>query len=179
MKAKSASRTSKAKEPAENGNNGNKVGTTMMDEARIDQIIEKYQGKADGLIQILIEIQHENHWIPQDVVSQLSRRLNVPLSTVEHVVTFHKSLSLTPEATHEIHVCNGTGCHVRGAARVVDKVQDIIGVVAGETDPTSKFALHTVTCMGCCSSGPVMVVDGKLHEKVTPATAADVLKSQG
>ena|ERR1035437_4629135 len=149
-----------------------------MDDTKIAQIISKYEGKASALIQILVEIQHENHWIPQEVVEKVSQKLNVPLSQVQHIVTFHKSFSLTPEATHEIHVCDGTGCHVRGASRVVDAVQDVIGIGPGETDPELKFSLKTVTCLGCWSTGPVMVVDGEYHAKMTPAKAEDVLKDK-
>ena len=147
-----------------------------MDDAKIDKIINKHQGDASSLIQLLLEIQHETHWLSQEILVKVSKRLRVPLSQVQHVATFYKSLSVIPEARHEIHVCNGTGCHVRGASRLVDKVEDLIGIKAGETDPDLKFSFETVTCMGRCASGPVMVVDRKHHSKITPAKAEDVLK---
>jgi NADH-quinone oxidoreductase subunit E len=71
----------------------------------------------------------------------------------------------------------GTACHVRGAPRVLEAVQDIIGIMPGETDLDMKFSLETVNCIGCCALGPVMEIDGKIHGKVSTAETAKVFKS--
>lgn len=70
----------------------------------------------------------------------------------------------------------GTACHVRGAQRVLDRVQDLTGISPGETDLDMKFSLETVNCLGCCALGPVMVVDGEYHGKMAPAKSEEVLK---
>jgi NADH-quinone oxidoreductase subunit E len=147
-----------------------------MEQDKIEQIINNHQGDQSALIQILLEIQKENHWIPQEVLEKVSKALNVPLSQVQHVVTFYKAFSLVPKGRHEIHVCQGTACHVRGAPRVIDAVQDLIGIKPGETDADLKFSLETVNCLGCCALGPVVEVDGKYHGKVVPAKVGEVLK---
>jgi len=143
---------------------------------KIDVIINKYQGKASSLIQVMMEIQEENHWLPREVLVKISEKLEVPLSRVLRIATMYKTFSLTPKGRHEIHVCTGTACQVRGAQRVLDKVQDLIGIKPGETDLDSKFSLESVNCQGCCSLGPVMEVDGKPHAKMSPAGIADALK---
>ena len=148
----------------------------MMDRDRIDQIIDKHQGSASALIQILLEIQKENRWLPKEALEKVSRRLQVPLNRIQHIVTFYKAFSLVPRGRHEIHVCMGTACHVRGAPRVLDTVQDLTGIKPGETDGNLKFSLETVNCLGCCALGPVVEVDGKHHGKVAPAEIAGVLK---
>ena len=148
-----------------------------MDDDKIEQIINKYQGRASSLIQVLLEIQRENHWLPKEVLEKVSKRLKVPLSEIQHIATFYKAFSLIPKGRHEIHVCTGTACHVRGSPRLLSAVQDLIGTRPGETDPDLKFSLETVNCLGCCASGPVMVVDGKHHGKVAPAKAKEVLKN--
>ena len=153
-----------------------KVGKEMMDNDRIDQIIDKHQGDASSLIQILLEIQKENRWLPKEALEKVSRRLQVPLNRIQHIVTFYKAFSLVPKGRHEIHVCMGTACHVRGAPRVLDTVQDLTGIKPGETDGDLKFSLETVNCLGCCALGPVVEVDGKHHGKVAPAEIAGVLK---
>jgi len=153
-----------------------KVGKEMMDNDRIDQIIDKHQGDASSLIQILLEIQKENRWLPKEALEKVSRRLQVPLNRIQHIVTFYKAFSLVPRGRHEIHVCMGTACHVRGAPRVLDTVQDLTGIKPGETDGDLKFSLETVNCLGCCALGPVVEVDGKHHGKVAPAEIAEVLK---
>ena len=148
-----------------------------MDSDKIEQIINKYQGDASSLIQVLLEIQRENHWLPKEVLEKVSDKLNVPLSQIQHVATFYKAFSLIPRGRHEVHICNGTACHVRGAPRLLDTVHALIGVRPGETDSDLKFSLETVNCLGCCAAGPVIVVDGKYHGKIAPTQAEDVLKS--
>ena len=148
-----------------------------MDNGRIDQIIDKYDGKESSVIQVLLEIQHENRWLPGEVLDRVSEKLSVPLSRIQQIVTFYKAFSLSPKGRHEIHVCMGTACHVRGAPRVLDTVQDLTGIKPGETSPDLKFSLKTVNCVGCCALGPVVVIDGEYHGKMAPATSEDVLKN--
>jgi NADH-quinone oxidoreductase subunit E len=148
-----------------------------MDNNKIDQIIDKYQSDSSSLIQILLEIQRENRWLPKEALEKVSRKLKVPLSRIQHIITFYKAFSLVPKGRHEIHVCTGTACHVRGASRLLDSVQDLLGIGPGETDPDLKFSLETVGCVGCCALGPVMVIDGEYHGKMAPARSEDVLKN--
>jgi NADH-quinone oxidoreductase subunit E len=144
---------------------------------RVDQIIDKYHGEASSLIQVLLKIQSENHWLPYEVLKRVGEKLAVPVSRIQHITTFYKAFSLVPKGRHEVHICMGTACHVRGAARVLDTVQDLTGIKPGETDLELKFSLETVNCLGCCALGPVLEVGGKTHGKITPSETADVLKS--
>jgi NADH-quinone oxidoreductase subunit E len=148
-----------------------------MDSGKIDQIIEKHGAQARSLIQVLLEVQSENHWLPREVLERVGEKLQVPMNRIQHIATFYKAFSLVPKGRHEVHICVGTACHVRGATRVLDTVQDLIGIKPGETDLDMKFSLETVNCLGCCALGPVMEIDGKTHAKITPAETADVLKS--
>jgi NADH-quinone oxidoreductase subunit E len=148
-----------------------------MDTARIDRIIDKHQAEASALIQVLLEIQREYHWLPKPALARVGARLEVPLARIQHIATFYKAFSLVPKGRHEVHICVGTACHVRGASRILDKVQDLIGIRPGETDLELKFSLETVNCLGCCALGPVLEIDGKTHGKLSPAGTADVLKS--
>ena len=148
-----------------------------MDIDRIDRILENHHGEASYLIQVLLDIQGENNWLPKEVLERVSEKLNVPLTRIQHIATFYKAFSLVPKGRHGIHICMGTACHVRGAARVLDAVQDQIGIKPGETDLDLKFSLETVNCLGCCALGPVMEIDGKTHGKMAPGQTADVLKN--
>ena len=148
-----------------------------MDTDRIDQIIDKHQGEASSLIQVLLEIQKENRWLPKDVLRKVSERLKVPLNRIQHIITFYKAFSVVPKGRHEIHVCTGTACHVRGGSRILKSVQDLTGLRPGLTDEELRFSLDTVSCVGCCALGPVMVVDEDYHGKMEPAKAKDVLRN--
>jgi len=142
---------------------------------RVDEIVEKYQGEASYLIQILLDIQSENRWLPGEALNRVSEKLAVPVSRIQHIATFYKAFSLVPKGRHQVHICMGTACHVRGAPRVLDTVQDRLGIKPGETDLELKYSLETVNCLGCCALGPVMEVDGKVHGKVLPGKAGEVL----
>ena len=148
-----------------------------MDNSKVEQIINKYPRGAGSLVQILLDIQKEYRWLPKEALEQVSRKLQVPHGRIQQIVTFYKSFSLVPKGRHEINVCTGTACHVRGAPRLVDSVRDAIGIGPGETDQDLKFTLETVNCVGCCALGPVMVIDGEYHGKLTPAKSQEVLKS--
>ena len=148
-----------------------------MDNDRIDQIIDKHGGEASSLIQVLLDIQSDNHWLPKEALDRVSQKLEVPLARIQHIATFYKAFSLVPKGRHEIHICMGTACHVRGAPRVLDTVQELTGIKPGETDLDLKFSLETVNCLGCCALGPVVEIDGTTHGKMGTAQTADVLKS--
>ena len=147
-----------------------------MDIGKIDQIIDKHQSDASLLIQILLDIQHDNNWLPKEALIRVCERLAVPMSRIQHITTFYKHFSLSPKGKHEIQVCVGTACHVRGAERILDTVFEVTGVGPGETDPDLNFSVETVSCLGCCALGPVIVVDGELHGNVEQAETAEVLQ---
>ena len=147
-----------------------------MDQRRIDQIIDGHGGEPSSLIQVLLEIQAEARWLPGEALDRVGERLGVPLSRIRHLATFYKAFSLVPKGRHLVHVCMGTACHVRGAPRILDTLQDLTGIGPGETDLDLKFSLDTVNCLGCCALGPVVEVDGRTHGKVSAARTADVLQ---
>ncbi len=148
-----------------------------MDKQIIEQIIDKYPHDPSSLVQVLLEIQREYHWLPKEALEKISERLRVPLNRIQQIVTFYKAFSLVPKGRHEINICTGTACHVRGAPRLLDSVRDLIGIGPGETDLDLKVTLETVNCVGCCALGPVMVIDGEYHGKMAPAKSEDVLNS--
>ncbi len=148
-----------------------------MDIARVDQIIDRYGADESYLIQVLLDIQTENNWLPHEALERVAERLRVPLSRILHIATFYKAFSTVPKGRHRIHVCMGTACHVRGAQRVLDAVQEATGIKPGETDLELKFSLETVNCLGCCALGPVMEIDGKTYGKMTPAETAEALRN--
>ena len=148
-----------------------------MDTATIDRIIGKHQGEASSLVQVLLEIQSEYSWLPKKALERVGEKLKVPFSRIQHIATFYKAFSLVPKGRYQVHICVGTACHVRGATRVLDKVQDLTGIKPGETDTELKFSLDTVNCLGCCALGPVMEINGKTHGKLSPANTEDVINS--
>ena len=147
-----------------------------MNNDSIDQIIDNHHGEAASLIQVLLEIQRENHWLPKEALTRVSEKLEVPLRLIQHIATFYTAFSLSPKGRHEVHICMGTACHVRGAGRVLEKVESVTGIKPGETELDLKFSLETVNCLGCCALGPVMEIDGTTHGRLSAADTKDVLQ---
>lgn len=148
-----------------------------METERIDRIIDSHNGEQSSLIQVLLDIQAENNWLPKSALERVAERLDVPMTRIQHIATFYKAFSLVPKGRHQVHICMGTACHVRGAGRLLDTVSEVTGIKAGETDLDLKFSLQTVNCLGCCALGPVVEIDGKTHGKMTPSKTVEVLKT--
>ena len=148
-----------------------------MEIEKIDQIIDKHKAEDGNLLQIMLELQSSNSWLPKEVLKRVSERLDVPLTRIQHIATFYKAFSLVPKGRHKVHICVGTACHVRGASRILDTVEEATGIKPGETDMDMKFSVETVNCLGCCALGPVMEIDGKTHGKMSPAQTANILKN--
>jgi NADH-quinone oxidoreductase subunit E len=142
----------------------------------IERIIDKYRGNSGALIHALMEIQHENRWLPREVLHRAAEALGIPFSRVLRVATMYKTFSLTPKGRHEVQVCTGISCHLRGAKQLLQAVEHATGIKPGETDAEARFSLETGSCLGGCSLGPEMIVDGRHHARMTPAKVEDVLK---
>ena len=144
---------------------------------KVDQIIDQYAGEEGVLIQVLLDVQREFNWIPNDVIKRISERLQIPISQIYRVASFYKAMSLTPIGRHLVQVCLGTACHVRGGPKVLDKAEQMLDIKAGDTTKDMKFTLQRVNCLGCCALGPVMVVDGEYHGKLPVAKVEEILES--
>jgi len=144
---------------------GEAIGQTVQELSNVDKIIDKYQGNRSALIQILLDIQARDHWLPKPALMWVTERLGVTWSQIYHIASFYKAFSLIPQGRHMVQACLGTACQVRGAPRLLDRVMDVLKLRPGETDLEQRFTLSTVNCLGCCALGPVMVVDGQYYSK--------------
>ena len=126
---------------------------------------------------LLQDVQSHYGYLPQEVLKAVSRRIDVPLARLYTLATFYRSFSLTPRGKHEVCVCTGTACHVRGAKTILEHLQRSLGVKSGETTPDGEFTLVSVNCLGACALGPVMVVDGEYHGKMTVAKTDEVIEA--
>jgi NADH-quinone oxidoreductase subunit E len=143
---------------------------------KVDKIIDKHGGRQSSLLQIMLDIQSENNWLPKQALDRIGEKLEVPMNRIQHIATFYKAFSLVPKGRHNVHICVGTACHVRGATRILDSVEESTGIKSGETDLDLKFSVETVNCLGCCALGPVVEVNGKVHGKMTPVKTSEALK---
>lgn len=132
-----------------------------------------------SLLSILHNIQREWGYLPEEKLREIAVMLGMPLIDVCGVATFYKSFSLTPKGRHQIKVCLGTACHVRGANRILKEVERKLGIKPGETSEDGEFSLETVMCLGCCAIGPVVVVDDRYYGRMTTAKLESMLMQLG
>lgn len=135
--------------------------------AQLDKILDKYERDEGLLVSILQDVQAEFKYLPKEALMKVSQDLKIPLTQVYSVATFFKAFSLKPRGRHTVHVCLGTACHVRGAARVLDWMERELGISAGETTCDCRFSLERVNCVGACALGPMVIVDGHYAGQMT------------
>jgi NADH-quinone oxidoreductase subunit E len=140
-----------------------------METAKVDQILERWHGDPDYLIEILQDVQDEWRHLPEELMRYLADELGVPLARVAHAATFYKAFSLEPRGRHEVQVCMGTACHVKGATLVLDAFARELAVEPGETTADQEFTLEAVRCVGCCGLAPVVAVGDEIHGDVKPS----------
>ncbi len=127
--------------------------------ALVKGVIDNYQGNKRMLIQILLDLQGGFGWLPEEMLTEVSSQLRIPITRVYRIVTFYKAFSLVPKARHTVKICTGTACQVRGAQQLLDKVSSVLGIEPSELTSDLRFSLDTVNCLGCCAMGPVGVMD--------------------
>ena len=102
--------------------------------------------------------------------------LGIPVSEVYGVATFYAQFSLQPKGEHVISVCTGTACYVKGAQSILDEVEKLLGIHAGETTADGKFSIQDTRCLGCCDLAPVMVISGDVYGRLVPADVKGILE---
>ncbi len=133
----------------------------MVDLEKVDEIILKYRVEEASYIALLQDINNEYRYLPEEALKRVSEKMEVPLSQLYSLATFYKCFSLVPRGEHEVQVCMGTACHVRGAPRILERVTQNLKVKPGRTTEDGKYTVETVNCLGACALGPLLVLDGK------------------
>jgi NADH-quinone oxidoreductase E subunit len=147
-----------------------------MDLERLENILSKYEGESADLIPVLQDIQDGYNYLPKDELKVVAARLNVPLTQIYSVATFYTMFSLVPKGDHQLKVCLGTTCHLRGGQRLVDSLSSRLGCEVGYTTKDGSFSLETVGCLGSCAQAPVMMIDEKYYARVTVDKVPKILK---
>ena len=146
------------------------------EELKVKSFITKHNNEKKALIAILQDIQIEYNYLPQEVLRIVSKRLDVPLIDIIGVATFYRAFSLEPRGEHLVTVCMGTACHVRGGPKILEEFERKLNIKSGETTEDGQFSLETVSCLGCCAIGPVVVVNGDYYAQTTIRKVDSILK---
>jgi len=122
------------------------------------RVIEEKKALRDPLIEILHKAQGLFGYLPREVLEFVAEKSGIPLNQICGVVTFYNFFSTTPRGKYVVNVCMGTACYVKGAPRLLQMLEEELGIKLGETTEDNKFTLQAVRCVGACSLAPVFVV---------------------
>lgn len=143
---------------------------------QLDDIIARYKKKPGSLIPVLQQAQELIGYLPPSVQRHIARGLNLPVSEVHGVVSFYSFFTMKPKGKHNIRVCLGTACYVKGAEEIVKKLKEHLNIDIGGITSDRKFSMEAVRCLGACGLAPVVVIDKDTHGSVNPVKATDLLK---
>ena len=133
---------------------------------KAQEISERWDNKSENIIEMMHDVQSEFNYLPKDVMFKVSENTNVPISKIFNIATFYNAFSLEPKGRHQINICMGTACHVKGASKVLDNLKKRLNIKEGETTEDMRFSLEAVRCVGCCGLAAVMTVDDDLYGEI-------------
>lgn len=145
--------------------------------ARIAQVIDAYKDKEGNLIMILHAAQEIYGYLPLELQKFIALRMGLPLSKVYGVVGFYSFFSTEERGKHTIHICMGTACYVRGAAKLVEAFEERLYVKVGGVTADKKFTLDVARCIGACGLAPAIMVDDDVYQQVTPGAVGSIVSN--
>jgi len=146
------------------------------DQASLDDILARHQGDPGAVMLVLQDINRAYGHIPRTLLEHLSARWKVRLPELLRVASFYDRLALEPLGRHVVEVCAGTSCHAKGSSALLARLEEVLGVRAGQTDKGGRFTLRTVRCLGLCALSPSMKIDGQSFAKVDVDKVPELLE---
>lgn len=134
-------------------------------------ILPRYETTLGALMPTLHEVQHEHGWLPHQALLEIAEFLKLSPAEVIDCASFYEEYWLKPKGKRLIAVCRSIACEFCGQPEVTEAIKNRLGIDVGETTDDGQWTLVEVECLGSCDSAPVMLVDEKLHEWLTPAQA--------
>ena len=137
-----------------------------------------FAGEEGALIPALQRAQQEDGYISREKILEIHRKSGVPVPQIYGVATFYAQFRLYPVGRHIIKVCHGTACHVAGAQEITETVEGQLGIATGETTEDRLYTLETVSCLGCCSLAPVVMIGTETYGNLDPAAARKIIRQK-
>jgi NADH-quinone oxidoreductase subunit E len=141
----------------------------------LDVFIEEWKTRPGNLIMILHRVQEEFGYVPREAALELSHRLDVPLAKIYGVVTFYHLFKLRKPGKHQVSVCMGTACYLRGGEDLLGELETILGIGPNSMTEDGEFSIESVRCLGCCGLAPVLTIDREVFGKVTKDALPDMI----
>jgi len=142
----------------------------------LEHTLTDYSGVPGSLITVLQKAQDIYGYLPVDVMYHIAEQMSVPPAKVMGVATFYTQFRMKPIGKYLIMLCQGTACYVNGAKRIAEALEEELGITDGETTDDGIFTLENVSCLGCCSLSPAMMINGNVYGNLTPESAKKIIE---
>ena len=147
-----------------------------VDLSLINDVLDKYAGVKGSLISILQKTQEVYGYVPIDAVYHIAERTGLTPAKIMGVATFYAQFRFSAVGKYLIMICKGTACYVNGADRIAEAVKEELGIGDNETTEDGLFSLSLVSCLGCCSLAPVMMINEDTYGSLTPEKVVKILR---
>jgi len=129
--------------------------------------IEEWKEKPGNLIMVLHRVQEEFGFISREAADKVALMLDIPLATIYGVLSFYHFFKMVKPGEHNVQICLGTACYLKGADNLTEELTNLLGIEVGGVTEDGKFSLEGVRCVGCCGLAPVLAIGGEVFGKVT------------
>ena len=148
---------------------------TKEQQEQLFKVIDENGGTHGSVMPILQKAQEIYGYLPIEVQTMIAEKMDIPLEEIYGVSTFYSLFALTPKGKYDISVCMGTACYVKGAADVLDKICEVLGIQPEECTQDGKFSITECRCIGACGLAPVMTVNDDVYGRVSLSEVEDIL----
>lgn len=148
---------------------------TKEQEAALREVVAKHKGQPGATMPVLQAAQEIFGYLPEEVQIIIAEGLDIPLSEVYGVASFYAQFSMNPKGEHQISICLGTACYVKGAGDILTEVEKRLGIKAGGITADGKFSLDACRCIGACGLAPVMTIGSDVYGRLTPDQVGAIL----
>lgn len=152
------------------------MGNDAIDVGLLEPILLEYREQKGTVIPILQRAQGLYGYLPEDAMFEIAKKSGISISQLYGVATFYAQFNLEPRGRHIINICDGTACHVSGAPKLVQAVEDEFNLEAGGSDPDYQYTLEIVYCLGSCGLAPIALVNEQVVGNTTPDSLIEKIK---
>lgn len=146
-----------------------------MSQSRVTEIVKSWDSNPTYVIEMLQDVQSEYRHIPKEAIEEISKITGIPRTRLYYITTFYKAFSLEPRGKHELGICTGTTCYVKGAQRILETIERKCEISGEGTTKDMKYTVKKVRCLGCCSLAPVISLDDAIIGRVKSTTMDELL----
>ena len=142
----------------------------------VTAVVNKYERKRENLLRILQDLNDKTHYLTENILQEVAKNLSISPSEVYGVATFYSFINTTPKGKYVIRICRTIVCDLKGKDKIVNTIENELGIKVGETTKDGKFTLEYTNCMGMCNQGPAMLVDNDIYFNLDPEKVVEIIE---